>query len=311
MSKTALPIPLQSGSAVAGTGPLEVEAHPVTVPFTSRLGGPSTSVATNARPAASGKFLSVGGQKFYARGATYGAFRPDAHDNEYTDSEQVRRDFAQMASSGMNAVRIPHTIPPVELLDIARDHGLKVMVGLSAEQYVGYLIDRAGAPDIDRLIAEKVKSCAGHPAVLCYALGNEIPASVARWLGRRRLERYLERLHRVVKTVDPDGLVTYVNYPSPGPPAHGGRPSRRVRTGNAIAQPPPRERRPPRNSLVAVAVGGQQDNPRSCCVAHGRTSRTSEVLENRAVLISQRNRRSNAHSLDPKKRIAHPSLNSY
>ena len=194
--------------------PPAVDAYPVALPFPSSVAGPSTGVAADLRPAASGKFLSVGNQTFYARGATYGAFQPDANDREYTDLGQVRRDCAQMAACGMNAVRIPHTSPPVALLDIALEYGLKVMVGLSAEQYVGYLIDRTGAPDIDTLIAEKVEACAGHPGVLCYALGNEIPASVARWLGRRQIERYLERLYRVVKGVDPDGLVTYVNYPS-------------------------------------------------------------------------------------------------
>src|SRR3989475_7186532 len=60
----------------------------------------------------------------------------------------------------------------------------------------------------------KVRACADHPALFCYALGNEIPASVARWLGRRTIEEYLERLYRAVKAEDPDGLVTYVNYPT-------------------------------------------------------------------------------------------------
>src|SRR2546427_10129689 len=119
-----------------------------------------------------------------------------------------------MAAHGINTVRIPHTMPPRTLLDIAQRHGLHVMVGLSAEQYVGYLIDRRNAPDIEALIRGKVRSCAGHPALLCYALGNEIPASVARWLGTRRVERYLRRLFRVVKEEDPEGLVTYVNYRS-------------------------------------------------------------------------------------------------
>ena len=210
---TQTPTVRPTGVALENVPPA-VEARPVALPFPSSVAGSSAGVAARLRPAVSGKFLSVGNQKFYARGATYGGFRPDADDKEYTDLEQVRRDFEQMAASGFNAVRIPHTLPPVELLDIACEHGLKVMVGLSAEQYVGYLIDRAGAPDIEALIAEKVETCAGHPGVLCYALGNEIPASVARWLGRRRIERYLERLYRVVKGVDPDGLVTYVNYPS-------------------------------------------------------------------------------------------------
>jgi len=63
-------------------------------------------------------------------------------------------------------------MPPPALLDIALRHGLRVMVGLSAEQYVGYLLDRPpGAPDVDALIRSKVRTVAGHPALLCYALG--------------------------------------------------------------------------------------------------------------------------------------------
>jgi O-antigen biosynthesis protein len=127
----------------------------------------------------------------------------------------IERDFALMAAAGINAVRIPHTMPPRALLDLAAACGLHVMVGLSAEQYIGFLIDRRrDAPDIADVVRAKVRSCAGHPALLCYALGNEIPAPMARWLGRRKVERYLERLYRVVKEADPDGLVTYVNYPT-------------------------------------------------------------------------------------------------
>src|SRR5688572_4208519 len=166
------------------------------------------------RPRVGGKFLFVGNAKFWVRGVTYGAFRPGPDGQEYHDPAALERDFSLMAANGLNAVRIPHTMPPRELLDIAQNHGLRVMVGLSAEQYAGYLIDRKGAPDIEELICSKVRSCAGHPALLCYALGNEIAAPVVRWLGRGRVESYLERLYRAVKAEDPDGLVTYVNYPT-------------------------------------------------------------------------------------------------
>ena len=59
-----------------------------------------------------------------------------------------------------------------------------------------------------------MRGLAGHPAVLCYSIGNEIPAPIVRWLGASRVERFLERLYTAAKAEDPDGLVTYVNYPS-------------------------------------------------------------------------------------------------
>ncbi len=174
----------------------------------------SPPTAIDGRPRVRGKFLFVGDSKLYVRGVTYGAFRPDEHGNEYHDLEVIERDFAQMAALGINVVRIPHTMPPPALLDIAQRYGLRVIVGLSAEQYVGFLIDKQGAPDIESLTRAKVRAVADHPAILCYTLGNEITAPMARWLGRRRVERYLERLYWAVKAEDPEGLVTYVNYPS-------------------------------------------------------------------------------------------------
>jgi GT2 family glycosyltransferase len=165
------------------------------------------------RPRIAGKLIALGGATLYLRGVTYGTFSPDVHGDEFPDLEVVERDFEQMAANGLNAVRV-FTAPPRPLLDAAQRHGLRVVVGLSAERNVGFLIDKKGAPDIEQLVRAQVRPCAGHPAVLCYAIGNEIPASMVRWLGRARVERYLERLFRAAKAEDPDGLVTYANYPS-------------------------------------------------------------------------------------------------
>ena len=161
-----------------------------------------------------GKFLYQGDRKFYVRGVTYGAFKSDELGQEYTDLEQIDRDFAMMASNGINTVRIPHTTPPRILLDIAYKHKLKVMVGLSAEQYVGYLIDRKKEPDIMQIIREKVKSCADHPALLCIAIGKEVPATIVRWYGRKKIETYLKKVYKEIKKIAPESIVTYVNYPT-------------------------------------------------------------------------------------------------
>ena len=167
-----------------------------------------------SRASIDGKFLSSGGETFFVRGVTYGAFRPDESGREYTDDRLIERDFARMAALGINTVRIPHRVPPRSLLHIAARHGLRVMVGLSAEQAAGYLIDDNLPRDfVDRYRA-KVRSCASHPALLCFALGNEIMASQARWLGRRRVTRYLHRLYMIAKEEDPQAIITYVNYPT-------------------------------------------------------------------------------------------------
>src|SRR5260370_39776642 len=93
-------------------------------------------------------------------------------------------------------------------------HRLWIMVGLPIERSAGFLDYRQCVRSIEEMIREKVRACAGHPAVLCYTIGNELPASVVRWQGRRKVESFLERLYRVAKMEDPEGLFTYVNYPS-------------------------------------------------------------------------------------------------
>lgn len=165
-----------------------------------------------ARPHAAGKFLARGAEEFYLRGVTYGPFEPGPDGVVYAPSA-VRDDFAAMAAAGINSLRL-YTVPPRWLLDCASEHGLAVLVGLPGEQNDAFLDDRSRRRSITDGVRDGVRACAGHPAVLGYAVGNEIPASIVRWHGRRKVERFIRRLYEAAKLEDPDGLITYVNFPS-------------------------------------------------------------------------------------------------
>jgi GT2 family glycosyltransferase len=165
------------------------------------------------RPRVRGKSIAIGEARLHVRGVTYGTFRSDEQTSDFPAPEAVTRDFAMMAAHGVNAVRT-YIVPPRWLLDLAQHHGLRVMVGLPWEEHVTFLDDAERVRSIKERVRAGVRACAGHPAVLCYAIGNEIPASIVRWHGRRRIERFIHKLYRAAKSEDPDGLVTYVNYPS-------------------------------------------------------------------------------------------------
>jgi len=165
------------------------------------------------RLSAAGKYLFAGAQKLYVRGVTYGTFRPDREGRDFHDQVGTASDFAAMAAAGINAIRT-YSAPPRWLLDLAADHGIRVLVGLPWEQHVTFLDDANRVGSIEEHVRAGVRACAGHPAVLAYAVGNEIPAPIVRWYGPVRVERFLAQLCRGVREEDPDALVTYVNYPS-------------------------------------------------------------------------------------------------
>ena len=117
-----------------------------------------------------------------------------------------------MAGFGINTVRT-YTPPRPDLLDEAARHGLRVMVGLPWSQHVAFLDDRRLARNIRQDIVRQVAELSRHPAVLTFALGNEIPPGVVRWHGRVRIENFLRDLYHAAKASSPDSLLTYVNFP--------------------------------------------------------------------------------------------------
>jgi GT2 family glycosyltransferase len=185
----------------------------VSTPFLSRTDPVPALERMVRRPRVAGKFLELDNQKLWIRGVTYGTFRPNEDGSQYGKLDTVRHDFESMVAHGFNALRT-YTVPPRWLLDLAHENDLYVMVGLPWEQHIAFLDDSARAADIEDRLRAGVRACAGHPALLGYAVGNEIPSSIVRWHGPLRIERFIERLAGAARSEDPGCLVTYVNYPS-------------------------------------------------------------------------------------------------
>jgi GT2 family glycosyltransferase len=167
----------------------------------------------DGRPRVDGKLLAVSGRRLTLRGVTYGTFAEGTDGTRFPVQARVEADFQHMAQVGVNAVRV-YTPPPPRVLDAAYAAGLWLLVGLPWEQHVAFLDSREIAARVVRRVEEDMRACAGHAAVLGYAIGNEIPAGIVRWHGRRRVERFLGLLCTLAREADPEALVTYVSFPS-------------------------------------------------------------------------------------------------
>jgi len=165
------------------------------------------------RVEARGKFLFLGEEKFWVKGVTYGTFANNSKGEPFPEPDVVSSDFAAMFSAGINTIRT-YSAPPAWLLDLAQKNQLRVMVGIAWAQHVAFLHDKDLKRSIKNHVKEEVSRCAGHPAILCFAIGNEIPSQIVRWHGRRKIERFIKQLYKIAKREDPVALVTYVNYPT-------------------------------------------------------------------------------------------------
>ncbi|HEX5367535.1 MAG TPA: glycosyltransferase [Acidimicrobiales bacterium] len=170
------------------------------------------------RVAVDGKQFRVGADRFRFAGVTYGTFAARADGELYPDAAQVRADLVAMAAAGFTVVRT-YTVPPADVVDAARDAGLRILAGVFWPDW-RYLTStsRAEQRGVARAARAAVRDAAerlaGCEVILALSLGNEVPADVIRWLGAGTVEATLASLADVVRSVDPDLLVTYANYPT-------------------------------------------------------------------------------------------------
>jgi len=168
---------------------------------------------TFSRPKVCGKFLHLDDGRFFAKGVAYGSFPPNRAGSEFPEPADVAKDVALMRNAGINTI-LTYTVPPLSLLDQAEENGLRVIVTVPWMEYVCFLEDKRIRREIRHQVRQGVASCRRHPAVLLYCVGKEIPPDVVRWHGPKRVQAFLQDLCSVAKDEDPEGLVTYTNFPT-------------------------------------------------------------------------------------------------
>jgi GT2 family glycosyltransferase len=159
-----------------------------------------------------GKFLARGRQRLRVRGVTYGPFKPTADGQPFPPPATVADDFARMRAANLNALRTYH-VPPEWLLTQADEQQLAVFIDVPWPKHLCFLDSEQTKREARRMVKQAAKCGQQHSCVLAYSIGNEVPPNIVRWHGARRVERFLAELRDVVKQTDPDGLVTYANYP--------------------------------------------------------------------------------------------------
>jgi O-antigen biosynthesis protein len=151
-------------------------------------------------------------QPIRLQGVTYGPFAPGEDGTQFPSAARLRSDFGQMMSAGFNAIRVYH-VPPQRLLQVADEQGMQVLIDVPWRKHLCFL-DSAEAQREARLAVQQAAEVGqDYSSVLAYSIGNEIPADILRWHGRRRVERFLSELCDVVKQTDSSSLVTYANFP--------------------------------------------------------------------------------------------------
>ena len=167
---------------------------------------------SSSRVRVDGKFFRLGEKKFYPKGVTYGPFAPNAAGERYAERGQTLKDFAQIKELGANTLRVYH-VPPHWFLDLAQEQGLKVLVDIPWRKDRCFLDSEELRDEAKTAVREAVALCARHPALFAFSVVNEIPSDVVRWSGARRVADFIEELVNEAKSIDPDCLCTFGNYP--------------------------------------------------------------------------------------------------
>jgi GT2 family glycosyltransferase len=159
-----------------------------------------------------GKFFRLGNTKFYVKGITYGPFAPNSREEMFPEEVQAATDLRLIAELGANLLRL-YDVPPQWLLDLSSEHGLKLLIDIPWPKHLCFLDSPSLKAAALAAVRTAVTQCKGHSAVFGYSVVNEIPAEIVRWSGSQAVNRFIDELVAVAKSVDPNCLCTFSNFP--------------------------------------------------------------------------------------------------
>src|SRR5207237_4381613 len=148
--------------------------------------------------------------KSFVKAITDGPFPPNPETGTFASREQTARDFAQIRDLGANLLRL-YYVPPAWLLDLAAEHGLKLLIDIPWPKHLCFLESWQTQQDAREAVRKAVRDCQGHPAVFAYSVVNEIPADIVRWSGVSRIADFVDELIDEAKSIDPDCLCTFAS----------------------------------------------------------------------------------------------------
>jgi len=156
-----------------------------------------------------GKFFRAGAERVFLKMVTYGPF-PRPTPAVLADHDEQ---MARIADAGFNAIRV-YEEPESILLDAAQKAGLWVFVGLNWEYHCDFVTHTAIYSAAQVRMKEGLNSWGTHPALAGVFVANEIPSDMVRWMGVTRVKQALEELINLGRSICPDLLFAYANYPT-------------------------------------------------------------------------------------------------
>lgn len=176
-------------------------------------GAPNGAVtAAQGRVRLDGRFFKLGDEKFWVKGVTYGPFQARTDGAFLPQQHQLEADLRQIAGLGANVVRVYH-VPPRSFLDAAQAFGLRVLVDVPWSKHRCFLDSAEDMESGRRAVREAARACQGHPALFALSVVNELPPDVVRWLGREKVEAFIDELVAIARAEDPEALITFASFP--------------------------------------------------------------------------------------------------